>query len=167
MKKCVTNCSTGAMRPPSFPGGKFIGQAAVREHSAKRRPDRAHLFEQGLKDQILLDKLRNLITGSALVTDDDVRREFEKQNTKVKFDYAVLRKDDLLKQIKPSEAELKAFYERNKATYNNSIPEKRKVQYVVLDTAKIEAGVSVSRETIYRPTTISIATSTACPSRSM
>ena len=51
-----------------------------------------------------------------------------------------------LKQIKPKEAELKAFYERNKATYNNSIPEKRKVQYVVLDTAKIEAGVSVSHE---------------------
>jgi peptidyl-prolyl cis-trans isomerase D len=75
-----------------------------------------------------------------------VHREFEKQNTKVKFDYAVLRKDDLLKQINPSEAELKAFYERSKASYNNSIPEKRKVQYVVLDTAKIEAGVSVSRE---------------------
>ena len=98
-----------------------------------------------MKDQILLDKLRNLITGSALVTDDDVRQEFEKQNTKVKFDYAVLRKDDLVKQIKPNEAELKAFYERNKATYNNSIPEKRKVRYVVLDNAKIEAGVSVSR----------------------
>ena len=29
------------------------------------------------------------------------------------------------------DAELKAYYERNKATYNNSIPEKRKVQYVV------------------------------------
>ena len=58
----------------------------------------------------------------------------------------MLRKDDLLKQIQPSEAELKAFYERNKATYNNSIPEKRKVRYVVLDTAKIEAGTTVSRE---------------------
>ena len=74
------------------------------------------MFEQGVKDEILLGKLRNLIAGSALVTDSDVRREFEKQNTKVKFDYAVLRKDDLAKQIKPTEAELKAFYERNKAT---------------------------------------------------
>src|SRR6478736_4427792 len=49
------------------------------------------VFEQGAKDDILLGKLRNLIAGSALVTDSDVRREFEKQNTKVKFDYAVLR----------------------------------------------------------------------------
>ena len=58
----------------------------------------------------------------------------------------MLRKDDLMKQIKPSDAELKAFYDRNKATYNNSIPEKRKVRYVVLDNSKIEAEVTVSHE---------------------
>jgi len=128
-----------------FPGGKFIGQAQY-ENMLQNADLSVPLFEQGLKDQILLDKLRNLVTGSALVTDGDVRREFEKQNTKVKFDYAVLRKDDLAKQIKPNEAELKAFYDRNKATYNNSIPEKRKVRYVVSDNAKIEAGVTVSRD---------------------
>lgn len=128
-----------------FPGGKFVGQQQY-ENILQNADLSVATFEQGLRDQILLDKLRNLITGSALVTDDDVRKEFAKQNTKVKFDYAVLRKDDLLKQINPNEAELKAFYERNKATYNNSIPEKRKVRYVVLDSAKIEAGVSVSHE---------------------
>src|SRR6202171_5863858 len=128
-----------------FPGGKFVGQQQY-ENILQNADLSVPTFEQGLKDQILMDKLRNVVTGSALVTGDDVRREFEKQNTKVKFDYAVLRKDDLLKQINPSEAELKAFYEASKASYNNSIPEKRKLQYVVLDTAKIEAGVSVSRE---------------------
>jgi peptidyl-prolyl cis-trans isomerase D len=62
----------------------------------------------------------------------------------VKFDYAVLSKDDLLKSIHPTDAELKAFYERNKATYNNSIPEKRKLRYVVLETAKVEAQTQVT-----------------------
>src|SRR5579862_2855747 len=133
----------GMYAPTFFPDGKFVGQQQY-ENILQNADLSVATFEHGLKDQILLDKLRNLITGSALVTDSDVRREFEKQNTKVKFDYAVLRKDDLLKQINPSEAELKAFYERNKATYNNSIPEKRKVQYVVLDTAKVEAGTTVS-----------------------
>jgi peptidyl-prolyl cis-trans isomerase D len=128
-----------------FPGGKFVGQQQY-ENILQNAELTVSNFEQGLRDQILLDKLRNLITGSALVTDDDVRKEFTRQNTKVKFDYAVIRKDDLLKQINPNEAELKAFYERNKATYNNSIPEKRKVRYVVLDNSKIEAGVSVSHE---------------------
>ena len=128
-----------------FPGGKFVGQPQY-ENILQNADLNVPTFEQGLKDQILLDKLRNLIGGSALVSSSEVRNEFEKQNTKVKFDYAVLRKDDLMKQINPSEAELKAFYERNKATYNNSVPEKRKVQYVVLENAKMEAGVTVSRQ---------------------
>src|SRR4029077_1071034 len=102
------------------------------------------VFEQNVKFDILLDKLRDLATGGVLVPEAEVRQEFEKQNTKVKFEYAVLRKDDLLKSIHPSEAELKAFYERNKANYNNSIPEKRKLRYVVLETAKVEAQTQVT-----------------------
>src|SRR6266702_2539627 len=99
-----------------------------------------------VKEEILFDKLRNLVTGSASVTDAEVHQEFVRKNTKVKFDYAVLRKDDVLKEIHPSEAELKAFYDRNKATYNNSIHEKRKIRYVVVDTAKIQAETQVTHE---------------------
>ena len=124
-----------------FPGGNFVGQQQY-ENILQNADLSVPRSNRPSRNDILLDKFRNLITGSALVTDAEVRKEFEKQNTKVKFDYAVLRKDDLLKQIQPTEAELKAFYERNKASYNNSIPEKRKVRYVVLDTAKIEAGTS-------------------------
>ncbi len=128
-----------------FPGGNFVGQQQY-QNILQNADLSVPVFEQSIKNDILLDKFRNLITGSVLVSDTEVRQEFEKQNVKVKFDYAVLRKDDLLKQIQPTEAELKAFYERNKASYNNSIPEKRKVRYVVLDTAKVEAGTSVSHQ---------------------
>jgi peptidyl-prolyl cis-trans isomerase D len=127
-----------------FPGGQFVGKQQY-ENILQNADLSVPLFEQIVKNDILLDKLRNLIAGSALVTDSEVRQEFEKQNAKVKFEYAVLRKDDLLKRIQPNEAELKAFYERNKTVYDNSIPEKRKVRYVLVDTAKIEADSTVSR----------------------
>jgi peptidyl-prolyl cis-trans isomerase D len=130
-----------------FPGGNFIGQQQY-ENILQGAELTVPAFEQTIKDDILLDKFRNVITGSALVTDSEIQQEFEKQNVKVKFDYAVLRKDDLMKQIQPNDAELKAFYERNKATYNNSIPEKRKLRYVVLETAKIQSGITVSREEV-------------------
>jgi peptidyl-prolyl cis-trans isomerase D len=126
-----------------FPGGNFVGQQQY-ESILQNADLSVPVFEQNVKFDILLDKLRGLATGGVLVPEAEVRKEFEKQNTKVKFEYAVLRKDDLLKQIHPSDAELKAFYDRNKATYNNSIPEKRKVRYVVLETAKIMAEASVS-----------------------
>ena len=128
-----------------FPGGNFIGQEAY-----EARIQQAELtvpqFERGVKDEILFDKLRNLVTGIAAVTDAEVHQEFVRRNTKVKFDYAVIKKDDVLKEIHPSEAELKAFYDRNKATYNNSIPEKRKIRYVLVDTGKIQAETPVTHE---------------------
>ena len=63
---------------------------------------------------------------------------------KVKFDYAVLTLDDIKKQVKPTDAELKAFYEQNKQQYANSIPEKRKARYILIDTAKLAEKIPVS-----------------------
>jgi peptidyl-prolyl cis-trans isomerase D len=128
-----------------FPEGKFIGQD---EYEARLRQAEITVpeFEQGVKSEILFDKLRNLVTASAAVTDAELRKEFEHRNTKVKFDYAVLRKGDLLKSIHPSDTELKAFYERSKPNYNNSIPEKRKLRYVVLENAKVEAQTEVTHD---------------------
>ena len=125
-----------------FPGGNFIGEAAY-EELLQQHDLTVPLFERGVKEDVLIDKLRMLIAGSASVTDSEVRQKFEQENTKVKFDYAVLRKDDILKGLHPADPELKAFYERNKATYNNSIPEKRKVKYVLLDTAKLQGEARV------------------------
>jgi len=135
----------GAYASAFFPNGKFVGQD-VYETMLSQRNISVTEFEQDVKEGILITKLQSLVTGSAPVTDTEVRQEFQRRNTKVKFDYAVLNRDDILKSIHPSEPELKAFYERNKASYNNSIPEKRTVQYVMLDTAKIQAQIAVSRD---------------------
>ena len=89
-------------------------------------------------------KLRALVSSSAFVGDAEVRDEFDRRNTKVKFDYAVITQADILKGLHPTDEELKAFYERNKATYNNSIPEKRQIKYVVIDSAKMAAATTVT-----------------------
>jgi peptidyl-prolyl cis-trans isomerase D len=95
---------------------------------------------------IVLSKLQALITGSASVSDAAIREEFTKQNTKVKFEYAVLKEDDIKKGLHPTVEELKAFYNSHQKQYANSIPEKRKIKYAMLDTGKIQGGVQVSRD---------------------
>jgi peptidyl-prolyl cis-trans isomerase D len=127
-----------------FPGGNFIGQAGY-EELLQQHDLTVALFERGVKEEILIDKLRSLVTGGAMVTASEIRQKFEKDNTKVKFDYAVLRKDDILKALHPADSELKAFYDRNQATYNNSIAEKRKIKYVLIDTAKLQSDAQVSQ----------------------
>jgi peptidyl-prolyl cis-trans isomerase D len=126
-----------------FPGGKFIGQDAY-ENLLQQNELTPQQFEQDVKNQILFRKMRNLVTSSATVSDGDVRQEFEKRNTKVKFQYAYFSEADLRKQIHSSDAELKAYFDQHKAEYNNSIPEKRKIAYAMIDTNKLAADTQVT-----------------------
>jgi peptidyl-prolyl cis-trans isomerase D len=128
-----------------FPDGKFVGQEGY-EDFVQRNDMTVPQFEELVKQDILQRKLSSLITASASVTDAEVHNEYEQRNTKVKFDYAVLSKDELAKTIHPTDPELKAFYDSNKQQYANSIPEKRKIQYMVLNTSQIAAETPVSEQ---------------------
>ena len=126
-----------------FPDGKFVGQEEY-ENFAQRFDMTVPQLEARIKEDILVRKLRALVSSSAFVSDAEVRDEFNQRNTKVKFEYAVITQADILKGLHPTDEELKAYYERNKAKYNNSIPEKRQIKYVVIDSAKIAAATTVT-----------------------
>lgn len=128
-----------------FPGGNFIGQTEY-EDMLQRANLTPVKFEGEVGKDILLTKLQALISDSASVSENEIRQQFVKQNTKVKFDYAVLKQDDIKKGLHPTDEELKAYYESRKASYANSIPEKRKVKYALIDTNKLEAGVQVTQD---------------------
>ena len=126
-----------------FPGGNFIGQAEY-EDMLQRANLTPVKFEHEVGDDILLTKLQALISGSSSVSDAEIHAQFVKENSKVKFDYAVLKQDDLRKGLHPADEELKAFYEGHKANYANSVPEKRKAKYAVIETGKAAAEVQVT-----------------------
>jgi len=128
-----------------FPGGNFIGQAEYEEmlQRANLTPVK---FEHEVGDDILLTKLQALISGSTSVSDAAIHEQFVKENSKAKFDYAVLKQDDLRKGLHPTDEELKAFYESHKANYANSVPEKRKAKYAVIETGKAAADVQLTAD---------------------
>ncbi len=126
-----------------FPDGKFVGQEQY-EDFVQRNDMTVPQFEALEKNFILVRKLRALVASSAFVGNTDVRDELNRRDTKVKFEYAVITQADILKGLHPTDAELKDYYEKNKASYNNSIPEKREIKYAVIDTSKIAATTTVS-----------------------
>jgi len=128
-----------------FPGGNFIGKQEYEDMLARANLT-PPIFEEEVRKELLLEKLRALISGGASVSDDQIRQQFVKENSKVKFEYAVIKPDDLRKGLHPTDAELKAFYESHKAQYNNSIPEKRKVKYAVVDLGKIQSGIQIAHD---------------------
>ncbi len=135
----------GQMGQALFPGGNFIGEQAYESFIQAQFSLSVAQFEQEVKAEIAQRKLLSLITAPVSVSDKDVTEELRKQDTKVKFDYAVLTLDDIKKQIKPTDAELKAFYEQYKQQYANSIPEKIKTQYILIETAKLADKVPVTQ----------------------
>jgi peptidyl-prolyl cis-trans isomerase D len=135
----------GRYSPIFFPEGNFVGQAEY-EGMLQRANLTPARFEDNVGKEILINKLQALITGSASVSDAAIRQEFAKQNTKVKFEYAVLNEDDIKKALHPTTEELKAFYDSHQKNYANSIPEKRKIKYAVIDSGKIQSAVQVTRD---------------------
>ena len=135
----------GQMGQFLFPGSNFIGEQAYEEFIQSQFGMSVAQFEQEIKAEISQRKLLALITAPVSVSDKDVTEEMEKHDTKVRFDYAVLTLDDIKRQINPTDAELKAFYEQDKQEYANSIPAKIKAQYIVIDTEKLADKVPVTQ----------------------
>ncbi|MGA9641236.1 MAG: peptidylprolyl isomerase [Terriglobales bacterium] len=133
----------GQLGATLFPDGKFVGQEEY-EQFIQRNNMTIPEFEALEKDYILIRKLQALVSGTVFVTDSQVRAEFERRDTKIKFNYAVITQGDILNSLHPTDEELKAYYDRNKASYNNSIPEKRQIKYVLVDSGKIAASTNVS-----------------------
>jgi peptidyl-prolyl cis-trans isomerase D len=127
-----------------FPGGNFVGQETYEGFIQQNFNLGVQQFEQLLKTDLLIRKLTAAVQGGVSVSDQELEQQYRRENTKVKFDYAVVTLDDLSKQIHPTEAELKAYYEQHKQQYANAIPEKRQARYIVIDPEKIKKQVQVT-----------------------
>ena len=119
-----------------FPNGSFVGQAQYQNFVQGQFDMPVAQFESELRKQITIDKLRTAIEGGVVVTNSELQEQFKKENTKVKFEYAVLSLDDVAKTITPTEAELRAYYERQKPQLTNSIPEQRKAKYILVEIGR-------------------------------
>ena len=129
-----------------FPAGNFIGQERYEQFVQQQFGMGVTQFEQQMKDDLLIRKMQGLVEGGVTVSNSEIEQEFRHENTKVKLEYAVLALDKIMGQLHPSEAELKAFFEKNQARYANAIPEKRKANYIVIDAAKVSEQVQITRE---------------------
>ena len=139
----------GGDKDTFFPGGKWIGQERYRQLLSEHELT-VDQFESQLRTSLLARKLFTAVGGAVSVSPEEVEKAYKDQNLKVKFRYAVLSLDNIQKTIKPTDTELKAFFEANKARYQNSIPEKRQVRYFVLQDKDQAAKVTVDPSEVQR-----------------
>jgi len=94
----------------------------------------------------LAKKVTGIIADSLNVSEGEVRDEFSRANQTAQVDYIVLKKEDFKKRIKPTEAELQAYFDGHKDTYK--IKEKRRIEYLLVPTSQILTTIKVSEDEI-------------------
>ncbi|HEX9304290.1 MAG TPA: peptidyl-prolyl cis-trans isomerase [Thermoanaerobaculia bacterium] len=121
--------------------GQFIG--------AQRYSERLRLagmypetFEEGVREDLLVDKYGALVKASIAIPESDIRKEFSAKNDKATIEYVLIPSSRLESSVEPSEADLKANYEKNRERYRS--PEQRRANYLLVDNQKVRAKMPIS-----------------------
>ena len=121
--------------------GQFVGFETY-----KRILDYSHIsmadFEAGLRQDVLIGKVVEVLTAGLFVTDEEVWESYRKQNDSAKIEYLVAETAKTEVTAAPAETELRAHFEKNAASYR--VPEKRTADYVVLRTADLKKQAAVT-----------------------
>ncbi|MEO7659538.1 MAG: peptidyl-prolyl cis-trans isomerase, partial [Pyrinomonadaceae bacterium] len=93
-------------------------------------------YEQSVRDDISAQKLEAFLTAGVTVSEEEVLNDFQRKNTKFDVSYVAVNNSELAKTIKPTDAELRDYFEKNKQSYYINSPQK-KIKYVFINTSKI------------------------------
>lgn len=102
-------------------------------------------YEQLKRDELSGQKLQAFITSGVTASEEEILNDFKRRNTKFDLSFVPVNITDIAATIKPSDDELKAYFEANKANYKITLPQK-KVRYVFINTAKMGEKLPISDE---------------------
>jgi peptidyl-prolyl cis-trans isomerase D len=130
--------------PTAFNGGAFVGMDRYSAEVQARYQMTVPVFEELVRQGLLEEKFRKLVTDGISVGPAELQDEFRYKNEKVKLDYALIKPEDLEAKISLDEAEIRAAYEKNKSKYQ--VPERRVARYALVDVNQIRQSVQVSED---------------------
>lgn len=101
-------------------------------------------YETRLREQIVLEQIRNGVRTSSFFTPSQRDRLIRLLAQERGFDYAILRAERFVPEQQVSDAELRAEYESRSDRYRT--PERMKVEYVELSVDELSDSVDVTEE---------------------
>ncbi len=135
---------------PAFQeNGAFIGEQRYRALLRMQQPPmQPSDFEESIRDQLTVEKLRASLTDWMSIPDKDLEQEYRQRNDKVKLAVVSFTADKFRAQATASDAEVASYFEAHKADFK--IPEKRKIRYLLVDIDSLRAKVVVSPADVER-----------------
>ena len=135
---------------PAFQeNGRFIGEERYEQLLQSQNPPLTKSqFEDSLRRNMALDKLRSALTGWIAVSNMDVESEYRRRNEKVKLQVVALTADKFRSQVTVTDAEIAPYFEAHKTDYR--VGEQRKVKYLLFDRELARQRVAVPQNDIQR-----------------
>jgi peptidyl-prolyl cis-trans isomerase D len=132
--------------PTAFAGDTFIGMDRYSAEVQARFQMSVPEFESEVKTALLQQKFQQLVTDGITASDDEVRDEFRRENEKIKLDYVLIKPEDLQSKVEVSDADLAAYFDKNKAQY--VVPERRTVDYAILTLAALRQRADITDDDV-------------------
>ena len=135
---------------PAFQeNGRFIGEERYEQLLQSQNPPLTKKqFEDSLRRNMALDKLRSALTGWIAVSDADVESEYRRRNEKVKLQVVALTADKFRSQVTVGDADIAPYFDAHKTDYR--VGEQRKVKYLLFDRELARQRVAVPQNDIQR-----------------
>jgi peptidyl-prolyl cis-trans isomerase D len=124
--------------------GTVIDQKRYEENVASQYGSVA-AYEQTVRDQLSGQKLQAFLTAGVTASEEEVLKDFQRKNTKFDLNYVSVNVAELAQTLKPTDAEVQEYFEKNKANYYINVPQK-KIRYVFLNTAKVGEKMPLTDE---------------------
>ncbi|MEP7307278.1 MAG: peptidyl-prolyl cis-trans isomerase [Acidobacteriota bacterium] len=135
---------------PAFQdNGQFIGEQRYNQLlRAQRPPLTGAEFEDNVRRQLTVEKLRASLTDWISVPEQELEQEYRRRNDKVKLAVVSLTADSFRAQVNASDAEVSTYFDAHKEDFK--IGEKRKIRYLLIDQEALKAKTVVPQADIER-----------------
>lgn len=143
-----TEVSESIMSDPALQqDGRFIGREEYQRLLAGVGLTAA-MYEQQVREDILRRKLQSLVTDGVVVTDADLKDEYQRRNEQAHLEYVVVPASDFEDEIEVSDEEARAYYEAHPEEFER--PVQRKVRFITLTPQLFTSTVNVTDREIER-----------------
>lgn len=120
--------------------GRFVGeeryQELVRNRLGYATPA---LFEQSLREELLVRKLMDILKANLYVSDKEVEDAYREQVERARIRYIQLPRTRFAQNAQVTDAEIKDYFAKNTQAYR--LPEQREAAYLLVDPAQLAAKV--------------------------
>lgn len=127
--------------PWLYPGGNFVGVDRATDIVQQQAGMALPQFEQMLRQSLLVEKIRSVVTDGVQTTPDELLAEFRHRNAKAKIDYVLFDPSKFIKDVKVTPEALEGYFKKDPSRYK--LPEQRQVRYVLIDPDQVRAQVKI------------------------